>query len=223
MAINKYLGVQGLNELVTLFKNDISKKQDIIQYIELPDPVRNVGKIFQYIGADTIAYKKGNFYYSNGLSWQLLNLGEGGEAASSFEVVTALPMWEDADVSTLYFVVGDTNVLKGYIKNPATTDKWYTIGGEGAEQADYLLNEGDTERTVFEGDVTDVLAQNIPAAKVQDMLLRRFTFPAVSALPSVVSPAYKVATGDLAYVEDTVDIYVARVIGTSILWDRRTY
>ncbi len=130
MAGKKYLGPQGLSELVTLFKNDLTKKQGILQYVELPDPEKSTGRVVQYVGRTTDDFKKGLFYYSTGLEWEEV-------VGVSFATVKKLPDWEDADRRTIYFVLQDDGLtVKLYIKG----EKRGEFYEAGAENYNTLLN-----------------------------------------------------------------------------------
>ena len=72
MTDNKYIGVQGLEELITLTKNELAKKSDITQFYTMPDPTGYTGRMIQYVGTpgpeDT--FKFGHFYFSIWNTWQ---------------------------------------------------------------------------------------------------------------------------------------------------------
>ena len=72
--INKYLGPTGLTELINLIQADFQKKQDWLQFPEMPDPALYTGKVVQYTGiTDPLTFTKGFFYYSTGLEWAMVN------------------------------------------------------------------------------------------------------------------------------------------------------
>lgn len=122
MSVNKYLGPAGLNELVTLIKNDLAGKQALLQFYEMPDVKKYIGKVLQYVGNTNEAYSKGCFYYSNGIEWLTLS-------GASFEEVPGLPDWDKADKNTLYFVeLADGKTLKPFVKGEHK-DEFYVLGG----------------------------------------------------------------------------------------------
>lgn len=130
MPTNKYLGPVGLSELVTLLKNDLSKKQGLLQYIELPDPSKSTGRVVQYVGRSDKHFKKGLFYYSTGFAWEEI-------AGASLAVNGSLPAWEDADDKTIYFVLqADKKTVKMFLKS----DRQGVFYELGAENYNTLLN-----------------------------------------------------------------------------------
>ena len=46
----KYLGVQGLEELIILAHNGLANKADMLQFDVMPDPIKHIGKVVQYVG-----------------------------------------------------------------------------------------------------------------------------------------------------------------------------
>ena len=50
----KYLGVQGLEELIILAQNGLAKKADTLQFDVMPDPIKYIGKIVQYVGVSRL-------------------------------------------------------------------------------------------------------------------------------------------------------------------------
>lgn len=123
MAVNKYLGSTGLTELINLIQADFQKKQDWMQFPEMPAATNYTGKVVQFTGATDANFTKGFFYYSTGLEWTMVSV------ASAFEVVTVLPAWAAAGENIIYFMLEDGKLI-GNIKNPAVTGAWYTIGSE---------------------------------------------------------------------------------------------
>lgn len=123
MAVNKYLGPTGLTELINLIQADFQKKQDWVQFPEMPAAAEYVGKVVQYTGITNDTYTKGFFYYSTGLEWV------GISVASAVEIVDALPAYDAADPKIIYMVVSDDDIVTGYIKDANITGKFYQIGG----------------------------------------------------------------------------------------------
>ena len=123
MATKKYLGPAGLSELVTLLKNDLSGKQRVFQYMELPDPSKSTGRVVQYVGPSGKQFKKGLFYYSTGLAWEEI-------AGASLAVGGSLPAWEEADDKTIYFVLqSDKKTVKMFLKSDKQ-GMYYEVGAE---------------------------------------------------------------------------------------------
>lgn len=120
MKVNKYLGPVGLTELINLIQADFQKKQDWMQFPEMPDPGLYAGKVVQYTGiTDPLTYTKGYFYYSTGLEWTMVN------TASAVEICAVLPLWDEAKDGTLYYVTSESALyLKGSV-----TDEWLNVAG----------------------------------------------------------------------------------------------
>lgn len=170
MAVNKYLGPTGLTELINLIQADFQKKQDWIQFPEMPAAAEYVGKVVQYTGITNNTYTKGFFYYSTGLEWIGISVASAVETVAtlpawsegkdgviyyvtsehvcyvrsstegewlpitdgdnkSFEIVNALPAYDAADPKIIYMVVGDDDIVTGYIKDANITGKFYQLGG----------------------------------------------------------------------------------------------
>lgn len=118
--INKYLGPTGLTELINLIQADFQKKQDWLQFPEMPDPALYTGKVVQYTGiTDPLTFTKGFFYYSTGLEWAMVN------TASAVEVVAQLPAWDDAVDGLIYYVSTESAC---YIKG-SVAGQWFNIAG----------------------------------------------------------------------------------------------
>ena len=117
----KYLGVQGLEELIILAQNGLAKKADVLQFDVMPDPIKYIGKVVQYVGVSDVSFTRSHFYYSNGIKWT-------DEQATQIEIVTALPTWANADPQTLYILKDTTDKKMGlYVKNPSVNDSWFTV------------------------------------------------------------------------------------------------
>ena len=122
----KYLGVQGLEELIILTQNALAKKADVLQFDDMPDPTKYIGKIVQYVGVSDISFTRSHFYYSNGIKWTEENIS--GEQTPKIEMVTALPSWVDADPQALYILKNTADVtMNFYVKNPSLNDAWFTV------------------------------------------------------------------------------------------------
>ena len=127
----KYLGVQGLEELIILAQNGLAKKADVLQFDVMPDPIKCIGKVVQYVGASDVSFTRSHFYYSNGIKWTEENLS--GDQATQIEIVTALPSWVNADAQTLY-ILKDTidKKMSLYVKNSSVNDSWFTVETSGS-------------------------------------------------------------------------------------------
>lgn len=120
MSDIKYLGVQGLEELIILTKNNLAKKADVLQFDVMPDPTKYIGKIVQYVGVSDISFTRSHFYYSNGTKWTDEN--------TSIEMVTALPSWVDSDPQVLYILKNTADItMSFYVKNPSVNGTWFTV------------------------------------------------------------------------------------------------
>ena len=127
----KYIGVQGLEELINLTKNNLAKKADTLQFEVMPDPVKYIGKVVQYVGVSDISYTRSHFYYSDGIRWTGETISD--EQAVKIKIVYILPDWTTADPSVLYVLKGTENkLLSLYAKNTAVSDSWYTTESSGS-------------------------------------------------------------------------------------------
>lgn len=125
----KFMGVTSTQELINLIKADFAKKQDIIQFTEMPSPVECVGRDYQYVGETTMEFTNGHYYHSNGFVWEEVYKGLDGKTWGIFDT---LPSYSSADFDTLYFVrQGD--MLVGWVKGetqmePVTsTSSWQLV------------------------------------------------------------------------------------------------
>ena len=127
----KYLGVQGLEELIALTKNNLAKKADTLQFDVMPDPVKYTGKVVQYVGVSDVSYTRSHFYYSDGTRWTGETISD--EQTIKIKIVYALPDWISADPQVLYVLKGTENkLLSLYVKNTAVNDSWYTTESSGS-------------------------------------------------------------------------------------------
>lgn len=125
----KYMGVTATQELINLLKADFAKKQDIIQFVEMPSPVTYVGRTIEYVGETNAQFTNGHFYHSDGFNW--IATYESLEN-KTWALVDSLPAYSDADFNTIYFVKqGD--MITGWIKGetqmePITsTSSWQLV------------------------------------------------------------------------------------------------
>ena len=120
MAVNKYLGPTGLTELINLIQADFQKKQDWMQFPEMPAAADYPGKVVQFTGATGADFTKGFFYYSTGLEWTMVSV------ASAVEVVDQLPDWVFAKDGIIYYVTSESAC---YIRNSSVPGEWLSIAG----------------------------------------------------------------------------------------------
>ena len=127
----KYLGVQGLEELIILAQNGLAKKADTLQFDVMPDPIKYIGKVVQYIGVSDVSFTRSHFYYSNGIKWTEENIS--GDQTTQIEMVTVLPSWVNADPQILYILKDTLDKKMGlYVKNPSVNDSWFTVETSGS-------------------------------------------------------------------------------------------
>ena len=131
MTDNKYIGVQGLEELITITKNNLAKKADTLQFDVMPDPVKYIGKVVQYVGISDSSYTRSHFYYSDGTRWNEENIS--CEQTTQIKIVNALPAWINADLNILYILKGATdNTMSLYVKNASVNGAWFTVESGGS-------------------------------------------------------------------------------------------
>ena len=127
----KYIGVQGLEELIILTKNGLANKADMLQFDVMPDPIKYIGKVVQYVGVSDVSFTRSHFYYSNGIKWTEENIS--GDQATQIEMVTALPSWVNADPQILYILKDALDKkMSLYVKNPSVNDSWFTVESSGS-------------------------------------------------------------------------------------------
>lgn len=127
----KYLGVQGLEELIILAQNGLANKADMLQFDIMPDPIKYIGKVVQYVGVSGVSFTRSHFYYSNGIKWTEENMS--GGQTTQIEMVTVLPSWVNADPQILYILKDTTDKKMGlYVKNPSVNDSWFTVESSGS-------------------------------------------------------------------------------------------
>lgn len=126
MSDIKYLGVQGLEELIVLTQNGLARKADILQFDAMPAPTKYIGKIVQYVGVSDISFTRSHFYYSNGVKWTEENTS--GGQTPKIEMVTSLPSWADSDPQVLYILKNTADItMSFYVKNPSVNGAWFTV------------------------------------------------------------------------------------------------
>ena len=124
MAVNKYLGPTGLTELINLIQADFQKKQDWMQFPEMPAAADYPGKVVQFTGVTDADFTKGFFYYSTGLEWTMISV------ASAVEVVDQLPDWNIAKDGIIYYVTSEPAC---YIRNTSVSGEWFNITGDDSK------------------------------------------------------------------------------------------
>lgn len=131
MIDNKYIGVQGLEELIAITKNSLAKKADTFQFDVMPDPVKYIGKVVQYVGISDSSYTRSHFYYSDGTRWNEETISD--EQTTQIKIVNALPAWINADPNILYILKGATdNTMSLYVKNASVNGAWFTVESGGS-------------------------------------------------------------------------------------------
>lgn len=126
----KYFGEHSLEALITLTKNSIAKKADMLQFNVMPDPIKYLGKVVQYVGVSDVAFTRSHFYYSNGIKWTEEDIS--GEQTTQIEMVTVLPSWTNADPQILYILKNSDGKMGLYVKNPGIANAWYTVESSGS-------------------------------------------------------------------------------------------
>ena len=124
MAVNKYLGPTGLTELINLIQADFQKKQDWMQFPEMPAAADYPGKVVQFTGVTDADFTKGFFYYSTGLEWTMISV------ASAVEVVDQLPDWSIANDGIIYYVTSEPAC---YIRNTSAPGEWFNITNDDSK------------------------------------------------------------------------------------------
>ena len=124
MAVNKYLGPTGLTELINLIQADFQKKQDWMQFPEMPAAADYPGKVVQFTGVTDADFTKGFFYYSTGLEWTMISV------ASAVEVVDQLPDWSIAKDGIIYYVTSEPAC---YIRNTSVPGEWFNITNDDSK------------------------------------------------------------------------------------------
>ena len=124
MAVNKYLGPTGLTELINLIQADFQKKQDWMQFPEMPAAADYPGKVVQFTGVTDADFTKGFFYYSTGLEWTMISV------ASAVEVVDQLPDWTLTKDGIIYYVTSEPAC---YIRNTSAPGEWFNITDDNSK------------------------------------------------------------------------------------------
>ena len=131
MAVNKYLGPTGLTELINLIQADFQKKQDWMQFPEMPAAADYPGKVVQFTGVTDADFTKGFFYYSTGLEWTMISV------ASAVEVVDHLPDWTLAKDGIIYYVTSEPAC---YIRNTSVTGEWFNITNDNSKSFEIVAS-----------------------------------------------------------------------------------
>lgn len=146
----KYLGVEGLDELMILAKNAIAKKSDQMQFVEMPAANLYIGKIVQYVGETNVAFTNGHFYKSNGTQWREVDLAA-SEQQSQIEIVNSLPAWAVAEAGIIYVVKDNVHsTMALFLKDTAHVDTFFTMETGGSFQIVSVLPQwGDAKSDVI--------------------------------------------------------------------------
>lgn len=127
----KYLGVEGLQALMVLAQNDIAKKSDKMQFLEMPNAAQYAGKVVQYVGPTDTIFTRSHFYYSNGTRWTEEDPSS-SEQNTQLEVVTALPTWAEANPGIIYVLKDTATSTMGlFLKDTAHLNVFYTVESGG--------------------------------------------------------------------------------------------
>lgn len=147
----KAMGVTATLELCNMIKADLAKKQDIIQFVEMPCYVEYTGRIIQYVGESTPKLIRGHFYHSNGFAWNEVYDGEGGGT----QIVDILPPASAAEYNKIYLTVNEHNEVKAFLKKdensyyPLTVDSNFLVVAnlpsweDAREDRMYFIVDGD--------------------------------------------------------------------------------
>lgn len=182
MTDNKYIGVQGLEELIALTKNNLAKKADTLQFDVMPDPVKYTGKVVQYVGVSDVSYTRSHFYYSDGTRWT--------EETISDELYRFKGSCLTADLPSEGNAVGDTwNLEDDSSYGPAGTNVAWT----GTEW-DALSGDMNYMRGLHDPDWSGVRSSGGNIANTASGYHSIFTCPARGNLTICIQ-------GDLSFVE----------------------
>lgn len=116
MAKIKYMSVSSTQELINLLKADLAKKQDIIQFTELPPPEQAVGRCYEYVGETTMQLTNGHIYHSDGFVWEEVYKGLDGKTnfneLDNIPTVNGIPLQNTAEPDEAKEVVIQSTVHK---------------------------------------------------------------------------------------------------------------
>ena len=145
MGDNKYIGAEGLKELVTLTKNELAKKSDIVQFYTMPDPTGYTGRMVQYVGTpgpeDT--FKFGHFYFSILNTWQEITVQDEDPEKDIIchykgrTTVDTLPSADRSNYSDIYRITDasvygppNTHVICSTVQGDGSSYEWRSLGGD---------------------------------------------------------------------------------------------
>lgn len=145
MDDNKYIGAEGLQELITLTKNELAKKSDIVQFYTMPDPAEYTGKMVQYVGTpgpeDT--FKFGHFYFSIWNTWQEIAVQDEDPEKDiichykGITTVDSLPSADRSNYSDIYRITDasvygppNTHVICSTVQGDGSRYEWRSLGGD---------------------------------------------------------------------------------------------
>ena len=141
----KYLGVQGLEELITITKNNLAKKADTLQFDVMPDPTGYTGRMVQYVGTpgpeDT--FKFGHFYFSISNTWQEITVQDEDPEKDIIchykgrTTVDTLPSADRSNYSDIYRITDasvygppNTHVICSTVQGDGSIYEWRSLGGD---------------------------------------------------------------------------------------------
>lgn len=145
MDDNKYIGAEGLQELITLTKNELAKKSDIVQFYTMPDPVEYTGRVVQYVGTpgpeDTFEF--GHFYFSIGSTWQEIVVQDEDPEKDIIchykgrTTVDSLPSADRSNYSDIYRITDasaygppNTHVICSTVQGDGSIYEWRSLCGD---------------------------------------------------------------------------------------------
>ena len=145
MGDNKYIGAEGLKELITLTTNELAKKSDIVQFYTMPDPTGYTGRMVQYVGTpgpeDT--FKFGHFYFSILNTWQEITVQDEDPEKDIIchykgrTTVDTLPSADRSNYSDIYRITDasvygppNTHVICSTVQGDGSSYEWRSLGGD---------------------------------------------------------------------------------------------
>lgn len=161
MDDNKYIGAEGLQELIALTKNEFAKKSDITQFYTMPDPAGYTGRMVQYVGTpgpeDT--FKFGHFYFSIWGTWQEIAVQDEDPEKDIIchykgrTTVDSLPSADRSNYSDIYRITDtsaygppNTHVICSTVQGDGSRYEWRSLGGDidyfkGLHDPDWVNSE----------------------------------------------------------------------------------
>lgn len=172
MDDNKYIGTKGLQELITLTKNELAKKSDIVQFYTMPEPAGYTGRMVQYVGTpgpeDT--FKFGHFYFSIWNTWQEITVQDEDPEKDIIchykgrTTLDSLPSADRSNYSDIYRITDasaygppNTHVICSTVQGDGSRYEWRSLGGD----IDYFrgLHDPDWSKMVNEFNITSTVRE----------------------------------------------------------------